>query len=113
MSKQAPADRIDARLETLLDTERRLAALVRAEEEAQARRLDAARARVTHAKETAEATLTQAVADQDRALREAHTQALATLQQEHAATLARLAALTDQQLDALARRALAAAGGGP
>jgi len=113
MSKQAPADRIDARLETLLDTERRLAALVRAEEEALKRRLDAARARVTHAKETAEATLTKAVADQDRALREAHVQALAALQQEHAATLARLAALTDPQLDALARRALAAAGGGP
>ncbi len=113
MSKQAPADRIDARLETLLDTERRLAALVRTEEEALARRLDAARARVTHAKETAEATLTKAVADQDRALREAHVQALAALQQEHAASLARLASLTDQQLDALARRALAAAGGGP
>lgn len=111
MSKPTATERIDERLNVLLDTEQRLAKAVQEAETEAARQVDQARAAGVRAREVAHAKEAGATLEAEARARDAHVQTVSTLETAHRAVLARLAAVGDDAIEALARRALERAGG--
>ena len=114
---QPPApERIDDRLTALLETEQRLEAKHREAESTSLRKLEAARAEVSRAKEAALAAVGATALEEELLDLAAHDAALRAVTEEHVGWLAKLSAVSDEQIDRLARKALARAfstGGAP
>lgn len=116
MAQQPPPERIDERLTALLETEQRLETRFREAESVCRGRLEAAHAEVARAKDAALAAVGTAALEEERSDLAAHDAALRAVTEEHVGWLAKLSAVSDDEIDRLARKALAralATGGAP
>ena len=116
MAQQPAPERIDDRLAALLETEQRLEAKYREAESASRGKLEAAHAEVARAKDAALAAVGTTALEEERLDLAAHDAALLAITTEHANWLATLSSVPDEQIDRLARKALAralATGGAP
>lgn len=102
-------ERIDERLAALLETEQRLEARYRDAEAACRAKLEQARATVVQARDAGLQSVAAVVLEEERQELAAHEAALRALADERALWLSKLSALTEEQLDRLARKALARA----
>lgn len=106
MAQQSGPDPVDHRLAALLETEQRLEARYRdAESECRAK-LEAARAGVLQAREAGLEAVEAAASAEAQADAAAHETALRAIAEERAGWLAKLSAVSDAQVDRLARKAL-------
>jgi hypothetical protein len=94
---------VDARLENLLEVERRLEARVRAAEEASAARVAAARTTAQQATDARRDALEAEAQEQERQDLEAHARELADAAHRSELAVQRLAAIPDAEVERLAR----------
>ncbi|MDP3231843.1 MAG: hypothetical protein Q8S33_03215 [Myxococcales bacterium] len=109
MAQQPAPERIDDRLAALLETEQRLEARYREAESASRGKLEAAHAEVARARDAALAAVGTTALEEERSDLAAHDAALRAVTEEHVGWLAKLSAVSDEQIDRLARKALARA----
>jgi hypothetical protein len=103
---ESPTEEPDERLRQLLAVEQRLQDLVRAARDGAARRVIAARAACEQRLAAAREAAAQADAEQARAERVTHIEALSAIEAAHRAALAALTELSDLRVDELARWAI-------
>lgn len=116
MTHKHPTPRIDERLERLLEVERHIERRIQAAEGAARERAARAREAAARVDEERSAHLEREAARQEREELERHADELSRIAGEARARVAALEAVTEETVDALARRALARAigdGGGP
>jgi len=112
MSRPPPPSATDARLENLLDVERRLEARVRDAEKAATERVAAAREEARRDGDDTRAALADAAARDERDDLAAHATAIEQMDREADAYVARLAATPETVVERLARVAYARLIGG-
>ena len=103
---ERPTDEPDERLRQLLAVEQRLQDLVRAAKDDAARRIVAARAAGEQHLAAAREAVDRADAEQVRAERVTHVEALSAIEAAHRAAMAALTELSDLRVDELARWAI-------
>lgn len=111
MAHQPLPPPVDERLTTLLEIEQRLEARFKEAETEARTRVEVARAAVERARQAGLEELEAQAAAEARDDAAAHELALRRVEEERNAALTRLTTVSDEQVDALARRAVARAVG--